>query len=678
MSQVVNTVLTHYRASAGNTVAVSQSVARGFGSIGRSINETSRMSERLNNQWRAIGTTFRYAIAGSAVFGTAALVTNLKDLQRQMGLIQALGDAKGGIFPNTGIGMIEMLKGARQEAVRSVTPIAQFNEGLINLFSSVQNVPENQAAKWMGEISLAAQYAQTDSDTASKAVTGLMNAFNLAPNFTNIQRITRSITELIGTVPGGRAQGGQILQQFPQLAAAFQLGRGTPEQSLGYYQTLLRSGGSPATAARGLQYLLQTVSAPEDQTKESVRTLRKMGIDNDFVNQYGGSAAVAKIIANIRGRVSITKKGAKLSNDDLDGLFPDGIASLQQMRDLGISGEGLTDLQKAIPRIHGVRALVLLASGIERTNKDLNAQFEAYNGTGNALKKHNDRMKNLVDPQQLAKAQIAMQGITQQLSLAMQPFLNLTARGITRVGEFTNDHEDGTEKAMRVGLAGVGLFGAARFLRGGKGLFGKGLVGGIAARDAAANGGAGPGMSPQNPLYVIVVGKLFGGAVIGSDSESLPGKAGIGKRIMDALTKSGLGAGALRVGGGVAKGGVAMGAAYEATNLFWRSIGMPEMQIKPDFGHARDTIAGFGKKMAAPDFTRQELIRNRFGPNASGGWNPAVGTFKGKGEVWMTIDLNHPNGKKEQRRVHVPLDLWERGKTPSTTGRAGSTRSGGR
>src|SRR6187551_1466009 len=135
MSSLTNTILTHYRASPGNTVQVSQSVARGFGNVARSLGETSRMSERLNNQWRAIGTTFRYAIAGSAVFGTASLITNLKELQRQTGLLQSLGNASGGRFPNSGTTVTRLLGDSRREAVAAVTPINDFNEGLINLFS---------------------------------------------------------------------------------------------------------------------------------------------------------------------------------------------------------------------------------------------------------------------------------------------------------------------------------------------------------------------------------------------------------------------------------------------------------------------------------------------------------------------------------------------------------------
>lgn len=681
MSQITNTVLTHYRASAGNTVAVSQAIARGVGNIGRSLGETTRMSERLNNQWRAIGTTFRYAIAGSAVFGTAQLITNLKELQRQMGLLQALGNASGGIFPTTGTSLGSLLADARKEAVRSVTPINQFNEGLINLFSSVQNVPENEAAKMMREISLTAQYAQTDSEAASRAVTGMLQTFGMPVNMKSIQKVTRSISELIGTVPGGRTAGGQIFQQFPQLAASFQLGGGTPEQMIGYYMTLLRSGGTPATGGRGLQFLAQTLATPETQTKESRKALRSIGITSDFIEQRGVGAAIAKLIAHIRGGVSATGGAKGINDDDLEAMFPEGKASLSQMHKLGITGERAQFLASAIPRIHGVRAAVLLATRPETTDKDLKAIYDAWNGYGKAVENHAKRMKNLVDPQKLAQAQIAASGIMQQLGLAIAPVANLAASGVVKAHDFTEKHDEGTTRAMQIGLAGLAGVGTLRFLRGGKGIFGKGIVGAMAAKDAATSGGLGPGMSPQNPLYVIVVGKLFGGAVIGSDSESpTPGKGGLIGRVKGLAGKAGIG-GVLSRAGGLARGGVAFGAAVEASNAMYDLIGHPEMKLdlspKGIKKNATRNIGDFYdglKKMWEPNVTQSELLRNRFGPDVTKFSNPAVGTFKGKGEVWLTIDLNHPNGKKEQKRVHVPLELWTGGKTPSTAGNAGSKR----
>jgi len=72
-------------------------VAQGFGTIGRQVSENTRLSERLNSQWRAIGTTIRYAVAGGAVFGLANMVNNLRNVQQQLGLMQAIGSRQGGL-----------------------------------------------------------------------------------------------------------------------------------------------------------------------------------------------------------------------------------------------------------------------------------------------------------------------------------------------------------------------------------------------------------------------------------------------------------------------------------------------------------------------------------------------------------------------------------------------------
>ena len=677
MSSITNTILTHYRASAGNTVQVSQSVARGFGNVGRSLAETSRMSERLNNQWRAIGTTFRYAIAGSAVFGTASLITNLKELQRQTGLLQSLGGANKGVFPNTGTTINKLLGDSRREAVAAVTPIQDFNEGLINLFSSVQNLPENRAAEMMKEISLTAQYAQTDSESASRAITGLLTTFGMPVNMGNIQKASRTISELIGTVPGGKAAGGQIFQQFPQLAASFQLGGGTPEQMIGYYMTLLRSGGTPATGGRGLQFLAQTLATPETQTKESQKALKSIGIDTDFIEQKGVGAAIGKLIAYLRGGVSATGGAKGISDDDLEAMFPEGKASLAQMHKLGITGERANFLAEAIPRIHGVRAAVLLATRPKTTDSDLKQIYDAWNGYGDSIAAHRKRIKNLVDPQKLMQAQIAASGIMQQMGLAVAPFANLTAQGVVKAHDFTERHPHATQRAMQGAMVGLAGLGVARFLRGGRGGVGAGLVGSLAAHDAATKGAMGPGLSPQNPLYVIVVGEIFGKPVTGGGNTPIvaPGGGGLYDKVGRWGAKAGITRAGMAVVGGTA---AALGAAAYASDQVMMATGQADEPTfsRKNFRRAGGDIAGFFKSMYTPNLAPMELLKNRFGPDVSAFSNPAVGQFKGKGEVWLTIDLNHPNGRKEQRRVHVPLALWQGGKTPSTTGKAGSPRSG--
>src|SRR5262245_66365772 len=91
MSSINQTISTRFVAYGGNVIATMgqmSSATRGW--MGQ-LDQTSRMSERINNQWNAIRTTMRYAMAAKAVFGLTRMVGHLREVQRQLGLIKATG-----------------------------------------------------------------------------------------------------------------------------------------------------------------------------------------------------------------------------------------------------------------------------------------------------------------------------------------------------------------------------------------------------------------------------------------------------------------------------------------------------------------------------------------------------------------------------------------------------------
>src|SRR5262245_49248967 len=165
MSSLTNVITTTFRAQGSQAIAQMGQVASGISRVGQAVNQTTKMSERLGNQWKAIATTIRYAVAGRAVYGMYEMVQQLNQLQQQIGLISALGN-----MPAQKV--IAGLGGIRAAAVESVTPLSDFNEGIINFYSSVNNPPPmNKTADILKEISLTAQLAQTDVPDASKAIT---------------------------------------------------------------------------------------------------------------------------------------------------------------------------------------------------------------------------------------------------------------------------------------------------------------------------------------------------------------------------------------------------------------------------------------------------------------------------------------------------------------------------
>jgi hypothetical protein len=679
MSQIQNIIRTQFQAHGGNVVATMNQMAMQTGRFGQSISQTSRMSERLNGQWRAIGTTVRYALAGAAVFGGLRQVSQLRELQRQVGLISALSNSTA----QTVVGNQQLV---RASAIDAVTPINEFNEGLINFYSSVQNPPDaSQVTKILEQISLTAQLAQTEVPEASKAITGMLNIFRQTPNLENVQKYTRMLSDLIMSVPGGAEAGRQIMQQFPVIAAPLAMAGGTPAQTFGLFETLLRAGGTPATHGRGLAFMLQTIGNLGNQPTDVQKAFQSIGVTPDVVSREGIVRALMVAMRAVRAR-GLNQRGNSLrtlTDDQLDDLGGDAAA---QGQNLGISGQGAELAGHLFHRVHALRAFALLTTRTDVMQRDLDSMANDFNGTAQSVASYRKNMKRLTDPQILQQTAIAWQGFQQQLQLAMAPAANLVGRGIIRAEQFTNEHPHQTRQMLVGGAAFLSALTVGKFLGAGRwpglnripGL--RSVLGGggqafirANAATAALSGGAGVlGGSPQNPMYVVVVEDLFqgsrnapGGGGVGGGTVA---EAGAGALLARKLLGRGagfLGRNAMRLGGRFGAFGMQGDEAFlaRAARLTPAMIG-----------------AEIGNRIYHPEITNTndwarnlEMLRKRF-PATYGYDNVAVGRFQGHGEVWLDLHYTGPGGVQKTKRVHIKQSEFSGGPAPSNKARQGSNR----
>lgn len=716
MSSLNQRITTTFTARGGQAIAQMGAVAQGFGNVGRVINENSRLSERLTGQWKAMATTIRYAVAGQAVFGLTRMVGQLNQLQQQIGLISALGN-----MPAQNV--VNGLSDIRAAAVESVTPLADFNDGLINFYSSVENPPSvNAAADIMKEISLTAQIAQTDVPNASKAITGMLNIFNEAPTLRNIQKYTRAIQDIVTSVPGGKEAGAQIMQQFPVIAAQLVAHRGTPAQGLAMFETLTRAGGSPSTWGRGLAFMLQTVGNLGTQTKGVRAAWKSIGVTPDFVAQYGIQAAVNRGITAVRTRGLRTNRRTRgMSDDILDQLTQEmGTAALPG-KEIGITGSGAELAGELFGRVHALRAFSLLASNEPQFRKDIQNMTDDFAGTAEAVKRNRETVEKFIGPQYLRRAQIALQGISQQVQLAIEPVANVASKLITgddprKLGGaagFLNRHPDETKWGLRAAAGAAGIWGLGRlFGAGGIKKFGIGrLFGGSAGRgmlmaqaaEAIASGDKALGASPLHPMYVVIVGQLTKGANFGSGSSTLKTiekDAETAAEVAAGTKGAGLlrrGFGGLFRGGGkvISKAGGVRGAAamdaFGASSMAGKLAMMSKIagpigllvtaeeflrNADPaggDFTRGRDTAIQRGNRLIAShrSLAKANQLWGRQGDQVTGMNTPYAGI---SGELWMNILVKHPDGTVDQKRVHVPVKAWAN-KYPSQGGRPKTHRS---
>lgn len=514
MSDIHRRIVTLFEArGAGQIRAQLGEMRSGFGGFRRELQDSDRSARQygaglglVDKQLRALGTTLRYTVAGGAVFGGFTAIRNLNQIQQQLGLISAISPTAFSGTVLAGQALTDFGESAEDAAFRALTPISEFNQGLINLVSTVQNVPQNQVVPILEMIARAAKTSQTPVEEATKGITGLLVAFGEVTNMGNVQRRLAQYQRAIYSVPGGVAAGPQIIQQLPQLAATARIAAINPEQMFGLLTTVLRAGGTPSTSARGLQYLMQGLGQPPSVGAASA--LRGIGVTPQFVQEQGGIAALLKLIQEVRTR-GVTGAGPR--GQRLKGLPPEledqleGLSSSEQLAGLGISGQGAVFARQAVGRIHGVRSLVLLAAQDDQMIEDLRMMADLGRNTAEQTDELGGAWQRFADRAKLQEVSVAIDQMAVDIAQVFEPVLNFTGRrGVIPLRNLIDEHPN---EFVIGGLAAAGAFAARRGLRG----LGGGAARGIGAAHAISSlGNEGLGASVSNPMFVAVVYSLSG------------------------------------------------------------------------------------------------------------------------------------------------------------------------
>ena len=682
---VNRTVRTTFSAQGGNVLAVMGQIRGGLQSLGRGANQAGRETGYLNRQLMAFGTTFRYAFAGSTIFGAFKMVTILQETQRQLALIGFLGDEP---FSSVAVGadradaaLQRVYESAQRGALESITPVTEFNDALVNLYSTVQGLDAGDAIKMTTAISQGAQLASVSAEEMTKAVAGMAQAFGGgAPpgqvhSLGNYQKYIQGLVTLVSEAPGGIAYGPQFFQQIPQLSAVANLANISPAQMTGLYLTGLRTGGTPATAGRGLQYLLQSIAVPP--SPEASKALAEAGITPDTVQKRGGLWALKKMRSHMR-KLGVSPKAEKrigsLTEEQADLL--ESVPPEQALRGLGVSGEALEWLSSSIGRIHGIRSFITLTQQGQQMNKDQELMIAAQSGHIDEMKKYADAWDDFARRQPLKAAQVSLDVLRRSIISAFEPGVSwLAGRVISPIGKAAATHPDETRAAVLAGAAGIGtallLKGGLKGLRGGLGSLGRGAILAQAAQDITAEG---LGASPLHPLYVIVVGQITGGpggvpGAPGTPPVVTGGKRGIPPAFGLGLSSTAVVAAVLATSGGGRRrelvGSDDPIAALARARAEGKKLTARQQRAAEFWGKE-------GKQFSAanmPDAMRRRLLEI-LTPQQQ---------VNVKGQAEVTVNVKQPDGTTTRRTARVPLEMQPRfkdGTRPSTRGGQPTKRSG--
>jgi hypothetical protein len=645
MSSLLNVITTEFRVRGGQAIAGMGQMGRSLTQLGNQVNQVGRMSERLNQQWRAIGTTIRYAIAGTAVFAMRGMVSQLKDFQVQMGLIQAISTAPGqrSISSST---LRSQQDDLRRASIEALTPVNELAKGLVNLVSSLQNVPQDKLIPMITGISKVAQIAQVDVESATQAFTSMTTAFGLTdPNQIqlNVRKMERLFFNLVSLAPGGKPAGQQMIHQFGQMAQMTRSAGGTPADLFATLLTILRSGIPPAQTGRGAQFMIQTLGFPGQQVAPSRAALASVGI------RPGSTMTLQERFNRVFDRarqLGISGDPSKLNFDEEQAAVFDETGNMAAaLAQAGIRGAGAEFLGKIFRRVHALRSALALSQNPEQREADLEIMLNAMANNQLETDVLADAWKKFEREASLQKAAVAVDALTLQIAQAFAPLFNLTARGLVRLQGVTNKLSNNELLAILGG--GAATAGIIQLLRG-RGIrgLGRGLkgVGGIAAAGASLTGDA-PTGTAADPIFVWVMGSFSGGNPLARGRGAPPaGGGGRGGRIP-------------RVPPIVAGLGVPTAATAIAAGI---------TQI-PGAGGAE------GPGGARPG-SALERAQQLWGTDVVGIDRPAKGIFKGEATLWISIEEKKADGTTKIRRMRVPVSMWENGRMPSKQGKPATGR----
>jgi len=652
-------------------------VRGGLQGLGRGARTAGRDTGYLNNQIRALGTTMRYALAGTLVFGLTRSVGQLSEIQKQMGLIAAIGGQTGNQVAQTGDEI-------RQASIEAITPIQDMNNAVINFLSTVNDAPRNQVVPMVTEIAKAATLAQVSAEDATKAFTTMNVAFQRPVNLDSIQDVAQQFFILTKRAPGGVAAGKEVIQQLGQLSAIYAAGRGTPAQLFAHTLGALRFGIPPAQAGRGVAFMAQTLAFPEKNVKEARLALQSSGITSDTVQQKGVHWALMKVLgeAKSRGIKGNFNKALAMTDDE----FAEGMAGGPGAPTLGVTGPGLKYLGTVFRRIHALRSALALLSRLDpktgaSLNEDLlalsNAQKGIVDDTEDIAKAFN-RFKNQAP---LAEGARAVDAMRLQVIKTFEPLLDWSAGRLTGVQESMNRHPRRTEAGVYAAVAGLGIYGASRGLGGLRGVPGRALGIGSAISDFSAEG---LGASPQNPMYVIVVAQLTGGAgagraaAAGAGAGGAAGAAGAAGRAASRLGR--IGRWGVRVGGPLALAGAGYEIVTDLQSEGLRGEKLSEAERrKRGMSDSKWKYLPFGQHLegAIKERTKDDWLFQQLGltdkSNRRRGAHVVgpVGGLVAKAFLDLSLKVKQPDGTTEKRKVQVPLVFgpkFKGGTTPSQRG----------
>lgn len=652
----------------------------GLTQFGRNTRRQTNELSLMDRQLLAIGTTARYALAGSLVFGITGAISRLNDFNNQLGVTAGLLTqmGQGGQIQTPSNNTIQQIGDIAELAANRVGIATDDVQSYMSRFYSTFQVNPNSRRAitdmkaFTDEVTRLQALMGAEAGDPQQLAGGIAGFVNQIPGGRrNIGRTTNRVANLIGflTQETPNITGRDISRDIGRVGATMSQTGMTPEQTFAIWGLAGRAGGSASVIGRGIAQLLGNVlhpSTPEQQQAymsiglpTDPQTLRRMGAFN-IIQRMLRSATTGPIRA---------RNAFALNDENID----DPTSAIQAA---GVSGINLNRVYGFFSRQESARQFVnLLAQGGVRGLQDyIRSQQRAINS--NLI--YEREMKNL-QYRQLARFNTARQNISLSLARGVEwPLEHIAAPPVIAASNFLAGHR--TARVATDAIAGALLLraGVRRLLPGRLGrLMGRG-GGGSAAATAAITaeelprilGGVGGGQNGAplgtraDPIWVVISPVSWALGSPGGMAPSTPGDGNPrGPRVFPFLRRNARRA--IPFGG--ANPGTALATGVVAGSIaegIWLTHGQPAPGVtRGDWTPAQQRMIAVADRFAGQfgHFDAQRAVE-----------------LKGNMQADMTVKLVDAQGRtitvQEKKGVPVKLIPNNGPQMPNTKGKKGSSR----
>ena len=479
-----------FGAQGGQVIATLNRIRSGLITTGDAASRSNRNLGMFNRTLYAIGTTMRYAFAGSVVYGIASTVTALRDYNQVLANIATTAESGGrplGISQLQGIG-----DALRDISAETAVPLNDLGDSVRNIYSSLQGITTEDATEFAQLFAQGASVAETSAYDFGNAIISMKNAFNLSND--DMMMIAGQFQRVVMRSIG--MTGDEWARQSGRIVAGAQAANISLDEMNTLMVLMTQQGGTAATNVRHLAQLLSRMRTP---TQESLPLWAAMGLSPDQMSagNMGGIDVLNRI------REYITQRFGKDAFSVSKFVDDESLAEATTPEQLGISGRAAQFIYELTGRMESARALAILLQQMPGgPNQRTNPGFDAFNAemrdTADNIKEVNERVQERQNILHMQRAALAIKNYKIEFVKQFEGIIRTIDRGIQKFSAW--------EDAPLVGAITLGSIGALVLaLSGGKAV-GK-LFKGVGAAGIAAGGlaeGAAPTGTFSNPVWVMV------------------------------------------------------------------------------------------------------------------------------------------------------------------------------